>query len=71
MVSDVVDVENITKALREGPYGRCVYESDNDVMSHQVGPRLHVCVFQVSKLCWRDICGSKIKTWERFFFVSV
>ena len=36
MVSDIVDIENISKALQDGPYGRCVYESDNDVMSHQV-----------------------------------
>ncbi|KAK3584612.1 hypothetical protein CHS0354_005205 [Potamilus streckersoni] len=36
VITDVVDIENVTKALRIGPYGRCVYESDNDVMSHQV-----------------------------------
>ncbi|GCB64739.1 hypothetical protein scyTo_0007581, partial [Scyliorhinus torazame] len=32
----VVDIESVTKALREGPYGRCVYECDNDVVTHQV-----------------------------------
>ncbi|KAF8521736.1 streptomycin biosynthesis protein StrI [Hysterangium stoloniferum] len=30
------DIENITKALQEGPYGQCVYESPNDVVDHQV-----------------------------------
>ncbi|KAL4075978.1 hypothetical protein V8B97DRAFT_1862915 [Scleroderma yunnanense] len=36
LVDGIPDIENITDALHNGPYGKCVYESDNDVCDHQV-----------------------------------
>lgn len=30
------DEENLLQALKDGPYGRCVYHGDNDVVDHQV-----------------------------------
>ncbi len=33
---DEVTEESVRQALRDGPYGRCVYSSDNDVVDHQV-----------------------------------
>lgn len=36
IVDGLPDIENVTDALRNGPYGQCVYESPNDVCDHQV-----------------------------------
>jgi hypothetical protein len=36
VLTDEVTEASVTAALREGPYGRCVYRADNDVVDHQV-----------------------------------
>ncbi|KAF6031448.1 hypothetical protein EB796_010243 [Bugula neritina] len=36
VVTNTNDIEDLVKELKAGPYGRCVYNCDNDVMSNQV-----------------------------------
>jgi len=36
IITQVPDIESVMDAIHVGPYGRCVYDCDNDVVDSQV-----------------------------------
>ena len=57
-----VTEEKMRTALENGPYGRCVYKCDNDVVDHQVvnmlfenGTTAHLTMTAFSDKCYREI----------------
>lgn len=67
-VADMPTEENIREALKSGPYGRCVYACDNNVVDHQAvllnmedGSTIDMTMTAFTERGGRDtkICGTK------------
>ena len=61
-VCEDIDNASVLKALEKGPYGRCVYHCDNDVVDHQIvnmefenDVRVSFTMSAFSKECCREV----------------
>lgn len=62
IISEDTSAEGILKALEKGPYGRCVFRCDNDVVDHQIvnmeyenGVHVSFTMGSFTKECCREI----------------